>query len=556
MKKDVIKSLFESYQPSMGIEPLLDLIEEQMKVFKPLLVERTVQSTPEGQKDLVVKLPIIRLSEKMWGKEGTADREIIQNLLQRVVEGGGSLRDRIIKVANFVTTPPQTKDISEILTYVVLLDTLTNIMLHFNASAAGFTFEGFLAALLRGTQIPAGGQSGIQDIIDNDKSPISLKLLTEEGSASVEGSYRDLCDHFIDPGGLKQDPTSREYVGQAGEEGSMTYVVALKSFREKGAEEALTSKDAASIHFYQFDFNAANFLDAMRSNPHNATLLLLPSDINQEAPPEEGDATHISTGGEELDPEAFVRMFYGDDYNLLLTAQKKYLVNIAKIYDAEYAKELFAALDIVPQPTGKKATLKWNENAPDNAQAGTGMRGPSMGTRQPKDWEPLRGDERRKSVGKVSREQYLDAKTSIKMLEDALAEGPKNFWALISRTLGYSGVGGHTQFDINRAYYENRSYNKHGLGYIGTIPVGKAAVTELAQNYVDVLNQQIFDLFEKVELLANQINGYFIGGNKEQGLAAADTAKEIEGTQREYVSAQGQESPEAEQFAQQNLTSD
>ena len=93
-----------------------------MKTFKPLLVERTVKSPTPGQKDLVVKLPIIRLSEKMWGKEGTTDREIIQNLLQRVVEGGGTLRDRIIKVANFVTTPPETKDISEILTYVVLLE--------------------------------------------------------------------------------------------------------------------------------------------------------------------------------------------------------------------------------------------------------------------------------------------------------------------------------------------------------------------------------------------------------------------------------------------------
>ena len=556
MKKDVIKNLFESYQPSMGIEPLLSLIEEQMEVFRPLLVERAEPSPQAGQKDLVVKLPIIRLSEKMWGKEGTTDRKIIQNLLQRVIEGGGSLRDRVIKVANFVTTPPQTTDISEILTYIVLLDTLTNIMLHFNASAAGFTFEGFLAALLKGAQIPAGGQSGIQDIIDNDKSPISLKLLTEEGNASVEGSYRDLCDHFIDPGGLKRDPSSKEYVGQAGTEGTMTYVVALKSFREMNAEEALTSEEAASIHFYQFDFNATNFLDAMRSNSHNATLLLLPSNAGEEDSPED-DATHISTGGEELDPKAFVRMFYGDDYDLLLAAQQQYLINIAKVYDAEYAKQLFAALDIVPQPTGKKATLKWNENAPERAQPGSGMRGPSMGTRQPKEWEPLRGDERRKTVGKVSYDQYLDAKTSIGMLEDALSESPQKFWGLISKTLGYSGkVPGHTQFDINRAYYESRSYSKHGLGYIGTIPVGKAAVTKLAQNYVDVLNQQIFDLFEKVELLANQINGYFIGGDKAQGISAADTAKDIEGTQREYVAAQGQDSPDAEQFAQQNLTSD
>ena len=46
---------------------------------------------------------------------------------------------------------------------------------------------------------------------------------------------------------------------------------------------------------------------------------------------------------------------------------------------------------------------------------------------------------------------------------------------------------------------------------------------------------RIFDLFEKVETLTNQINGYFIGGDKTQGLAAAGTAGEIETGTREYV---------------------
>ena len=44
MKESVIKSLFDNYQPSMGLEPLFEMIEAQMKVFKPLLMER-----PEAQ---------------------------------------------------------------------------------------------------------------------------------------------------------------------------------------------------------------------------------------------------------------------------------------------------------------------------------------------------------------------------------------------------------------------------------------------------------------------------------------------------------------------------
>ena len=549
--KEKIKTLAEQIWPveslkqeALSLSTIFTMVEQQMEELAPLLEQRrkiTELLTEDEQKEITVKLPIIRLSEKMWGKEGTEDRAIIQNLLQKIVHGGGSLRDRIIKVANFVTTPPATRDISEILTYIVLLDTLTNIMLHFNASAAGFTFEGFLAALLRGEQIPAGGQSGIQDIIDNDKAPISLKLLTEEGQASVEGSYRDLVDHFIDPGGLKQDPESKEYVGQAGAEGTMTYVVALKSFRETGAEAALTAETAASIHFYQFDFNAENFLHAMRSNPHNITLLLLPEDLKDD-PSDDEAATHVASGDRELEPEELVRAFYGDDYNTLKQDQRQYLKNIAQVYDADYAKELFKALDIVQSPGRGAALLRWNENAPEDAKPGAGMKGPSMGKRQPKIWEPLRGDERRREVGTIVKEKYLDARTSIRMLENALAESPDKFWGLIARSLGYAGVlKGYTQFDINRAYYENRSYSTHGLGYIGSIPVGKAAVSDLAQKYVDVLNQQIFDLFEKVELLANQINAYFIGGDKTKGLAAADTAQEISAGQREYIKTAGDE---------------
>ena len=47
------------------------------------------------------------------------------------------------------------------------------------------------------------------------------------------------------------------------------------------------------------------------------------------------------------------------------------------------------------------------------------------------------------------------------------------------------------------------------------------------------LEQKGIALFEKVETLTNQINGYFIGGDKTKGLAAAETAGEIETGTRE-----------------------
>ena len=141
-----------------------------------------------------------------------------------------------------------------------------------------------------------------------------------------------------------------------------------------------------------------------------------------------------------------------------------------------------------------------------------------------------------KTVGATKYDAYLDVVTSVRILEQALAESPEKFWGYIARTLGYvQGAAGTTQFHIARAYYSRKSYDKDGMGWIGGIPIGRAAVNALAQAYVDVLNQEIFDLFEKVETLTNQINGYFVGGDKTQGLAAAGTAGEIETDTREYV---------------------
>jgi hypothetical protein len=512
----------------------LEMIQEQLSQTREHLLEKVLPPETEvtEARDIVLKLPIFRLSEKMWGKEGTEDRAIIENIMSKIIAKGNTLKDKIRILSNFIQSPPQTKDISEILSHIVFLDTLTNIMVHFNASAAGFTFEGFLAALLGGMQIPAGGAAGVQDLINNDKMPISLKLLTGEGGegkAAVEGSFKDLCDHFIDPGGLRQDPESGHYLGgTAGAAGHMTYVIALKSFQESKAEEALEGKEAQVINFYQFDFNAYNFLDSMRSNPNNMKLLLLPEDL-ADNPVDDAPTTHVDAGEQDL-----LSIFNPEDYDALLARDKKKLINLINKYDADTATDLFSKMDfedIVDKEgnaTGRK-DLVWKDTR-------KGFDKPRTDARAQLPWEPQKGSEKLKTVGAVKHDTYLDVATSIRILEQALAESPEKFWGYVARSLGYvQGASGLTQFNIARRYYERKSYDAHGMGFIGGIPVGRAAVNALAQTYVDVLNQEIFDLFEKVETLTNQINGYFVGGDKTQGLAAAGTAGEIETGTREYV---------------------
>ena len=214
---DINKLVSKHYVNS---DSFLEMVQKQLHEAHTRFLKERATVAPdkevEGTRDITLKLPVFRLSEKMWGKEGTQDRDIIENIMSKIIAKGNTLAEKIRILSNFIQSPPQTNDISEILSHIVFLDTLTNIMVHFNASAAGFTFEGFLAALLGGIQIPAGHAAGVQDLINNDKMPISLKLLTGEGGegkASVEGSFKDLCDHFIDVEGMRQDPESGHYLG-------------------------------------------------------------------------------------------------------------------------------------------------------------------------------------------------------------------------------------------------------------------------------------------------------------------------------------------------------
>ena len=509
MDKKELQYIKENYFDSANgnnLSFLMEMIDE---------VRQTLNEAKPGE-DITLKLPIIRISEKMWGKEGTKDREIIQSLLSKIVAKGSNLTEKIQYINEFIENPPDTDDVSEILSHIVLLDTLTNILLHFNASAAGFAFEGFLAALLSGTQVPAG-TAGIQDLVDNDKNPVSLKLLGEK-PGDVHGSYRDLVDHFIDPGGLKQDPESDQYVGQAGVKGQMSYIVGLKTFKEAGSGAALTGDVAQAIKFYQFDFTAETFLASLLSFEKNYKLLLLPKDLTSDPVTQAGATEDEAYAPISMDTDEAAGWVLGKKSGADPGTKNAY-ANILNFYDSDYAKELLAGaelLDAQDPPRGKKFRLY-------------------------KGGEPVKferlppGDDRYRKQGAKTYEGYRTFKESVALLRAALSKGPEYFWALIARTSGYEGSAGETQFIVASRYYKGKFYDQDGFGYLGQIKIGQQAVRDLAEQYVDILNEQIFELFSRVERLTNEINAYFIGGDKAQGLEAARTAGQIEKRQRTYV---------------------
>ena len=570
-----LQNLLASYysEPSdttLGASEMFRLVEEAMSVL-PILLEQEQQSGPTEKdsdgEDLQIFIPRVRISEKMWGKQGSEDREIIQSLLTRLVgeAGGTTLKAKVEKISEFLESRPETEDISEILTHIVLLDTLTNIMLHFNASAAGFTFEGFLSALLSGTQIPAG-TAGIQDLIDADDNPISLKLLTGAGSegstGNVHGSYRDLVDHFIDPAAKETgarrsqrtyvDPQTGEetvnphYVGLAGAAGTMTYVVVLKSFRDMestaklSAEEVAEGEEPETIRFFQFDFTAKTFFEALVTHKHNAKLLLLPKE--EFGHPEEQAQTQPEQEiYEPISDEDLKRMFAGRSSGYDPGTAHAYRKIIAN-YVPEYAKELLDDASLSPSDKNPKKLVLVDANgepiryvelppADPRRRDIASVAYTQKTTPDKKDIDPETGKAR------VANVEWLDYASSVKLLKSKLSgneENPVEFWNLIAQTSGYTGAAEETQFVVSPRYYRQKRWEQDGFGYIGQIYVGKAAVLDLAKAYADILNQKIYDMFKKVQTLSQQINGYFIGGNKGDALAAANTADDIEQGAREY----------------------
>lgn len=233
MLVEMIGETLDAVYDEFVVGDYITLKEEEGKTAK------TLQGAGVTAEEFMLVLPKFVPTEA-WGKPESMEREQINRLFSvigggRTVKGKLDFLKRVTVPDNKITSPRR------IISSLIILESLKAVIYSFNASSAGFVFEGWLAALLQGVQedeISAKGNLPIQDLIafssHEDKAlPISLKLLNQ--TTKIEGSYTNLID------GLD-------------EFGKMIYIVA-----RKGGE----GKDPDSIAIEEFTLNQENFIDAL-----------------------------------------------------------------------------------------------------------------------------------------------------------------------------------------------------------------------------------------------------------------------------------------------------
>jgi len=152
------------------------------------------------------------------------------------------------------------KQIAVALSYLVFYKTLTKVIANFNAASAGFSFEAFLAVLMKGKQIPAntGTIADFLSMADGTAMPVSLKLY-QDGNLHVGGSFRDLVGDITNP----------QFAHDL-----MRYVAVTKRF-DGGQKEGQDIN--GYLKWYRFDFTLENIFDILsRSSKHSRLCIRLP----------------------------------------------------------------------------------------------------------------------------------------------------------------------------------------------------------------------------------------------------------------------------------------
>jgi len=231
--------------------------------------EEKIASEPSKAERFVLSLPKFTPTEA-WGDPHSMERQQIQRIFDTV--GGGATISEKLQFLNDTIQNPRggIRSPRRIISMLIILESLKAVIESFQDAPAGFVFEGFMSALLRGKQVASRTEKGnlpIQDLIafselgNGRDVPVSLKLL--KGLApgktgkitNIEGSYTNLVDSLD-------------------EFGQMVYIVGRK--------------DGEHIVLEKFTFTQDNFLRALVTGfkgelVKEANLFQLPGKTNEES---------------------------------------------------------------------------------------------------------------------------------------------------------------------------------------------------------------------------------------------------------------------------------
>jgi len=231
-----INKLVESYYPDdLSWDKMLQIIEETIEEVRKLPLKEATE------KRFSMTIPIPRLvPSEAWGDPDSQDRKEIEKVF-RSITGGQDIKARVASINSFLdpVSAKRKRSPSLIINMMMIVEALQATLNDYNASAAGFVFEGFMAAMTGGKQIAGkvGGTLPIEDFVAFSEFgadvPVSLKLLSPK--TGIKGSFTNIVDFLL----VRGKP-------------SIKYLVAYKLTKGEKVQK---------INIFAFDITVDNFAD-------------------------------------------------------------------------------------------------------------------------------------------------------------------------------------------------------------------------------------------------------------------------------------------------------
>jgi len=538
------RSFISKDEEAFNSSLLFEELEKEINKFDKLISEMSKidLSTPEQTEDFSLlteekrtltfsDLPDVPISEIGWSSLSTTEegKEIPSQQRQQLAQflnniQGNSLQEKLKSLSDFYkmddtfkqklsAASSSSKAIAEAISYLTFFKTLTQVITNFNASAAGFTFESFLAVLLGGSQIATGGGT-IADFKTGAGEPVSLKLY-KEGNLEVAGSYRDLVNDLL-------------------RDGKMRYICVTKNLSgAPGAQEG-------DLKFYSFNFTLENLFNVFGNSKQidSSDCMLLP-------------ASFMATGGKNVDA-------------LSLTKKKQFpsKEEVDKMVVDNFKEALKSNKEIQPTDEEIEEMLRRIDFANnDELFTGTKERGKAKFRKKTVmntiNYLTISKGEIYGSMMSIADEVNTDLvnslKTSMGREEKEKAEINKEYFGgdkkirvkksqefyqeandeLKKKCLQVSfGYVSNKQFKlsekmikdiVNLSQPTTKGVLPEGQSQVdvGSIEIGATKISEVLEQISKVLNENIFDIFNNLKALTINIQSYFAGGLQDDAKASA-----------------------------------
>jgi len=552
---DLNKILREEYKKKKSImspHSLIGMIEEAMEEFSRVLSEPIQEAgqRPKIRTYHISEIPMIPISELGWANADDdalsddpnappSQRRGLEQYLSKIP--GSGFEDKLNAVSrimadgiNSIPKDNPKEFIQQAMAYLVFYKTLTMAITNFNASAAGFNFEAFLAALMQGRQIPAGGAKTIADItanIEGERVPISLKLYSDKG-LEVGGSFFDLCNDMLEPNTewAAWVNANREFEG-----GAMRYIACTKILEGAGVEQE------GRIDFYQFDITRKNLFELLSATDagrkailSNTTFMAALTEYMNTG--EQTDALNWAASipaRSDTSDSAEISSLWADylsktDLPSLRKAgvdqeQEKAILNtLVKVYTDSIEATQNANTLLADGALGEQIALALNSNpSKEDKVMARGIRDQIV--------KPLFMQFKKEVIRtRDARAQFLDKSgewvTGAPVVEWYNSLTPELKAMAIKNTKGYLT---HSHWVLSRGV----TIKLGGGAPFARLEIGAAAVMRVLESARGELMDEVFGIFDQVSAMSDSLNAFFANGLSEPDEAkVAATAADKVGT--------------------------